>query len=132
MEAVFHHLCIQTNNYEASVAFYQKLGFVLKEETPNFHGRAYNSWLQLGAMYIELQTGKAPLTQIVDGDQMTGVVHFCLWVPDIEAYLTQCQLPEDCFKTKAGQKIYQVMGGNLCKFIAPEGTVIEIREKRGF
>ena len=132
MEAVFHHLCIQTNHYEESLAFYQKLGFVLKDETADFHGRAYNSWLQLGTMYIELQTGKGTLPQIVDGSQMTGVVHFCLWVADIKAYLAQCQLADNCFKKKNGQIIYQVMGGNLCKFIAPEGTVIEIREKRGF
>ncbi|MED0963155.1 VOC family protein [Bacillus paramycoides] len=54
-----HHICIQTNTYLETLAFYTKaLGFEIVEESPNFHGRAFNTWLKLGAFYIELQTGR--------------------------------------------------------------------------
>lgn len=54
MRPIFHHICIQANDYDQSLAVYQKLGFVLKNESKDFHGRSYNSWLQSGEFYIEL------------------------------------------------------------------------------
>ena len=55
-----HHICVQTNDYEASKRFYmQILGFSLVSETENFHMRAYNSWLRgPDGLMIELQTPK--------------------------------------------------------------------------
>ena len=54
-----HHVCIQTENYEASLDFYTRvLGFEVVSETTNFHGREYNTWLKLGNFMIELQTPK--------------------------------------------------------------------------
>lgn len=42
-----HHVCIQTEKYEESLEFYIKiLGFELVKESPNFHGRTFNSWLR--------------------------------------------------------------------------------------
>lgn len=54
-----HHICIQTNCYNESKMFYTDiLGFKLIQETKNFHGREYNTWLDLNGFMIELQTGK--------------------------------------------------------------------------
>ncbi len=35
------------------------------------------------------------------------------------------------FAEKDGKRIYEVEGGRLLKVIAPEGTVIELREREG-
>jgi len=41
-----HHICIQTNTYLETLEFYIKaLGFEIVEESPNFHGREFNTWL---------------------------------------------------------------------------------------
>ncbi|WP_086349603.1 VOC family protein [Candidatus Enterococcus clewellii] len=125
-----HHICIQTNDYEQSVAFYQQIGFTLVEETPDFHGRSYNSWLQLQDFYIELQTGKGTLKQH-DNKEYTGIAHFCLWMPDLKQFIQDSQFSEDVFIRKDGVIIYQVLGGSLCKARAPEGTIVEFREKQG-
>ncbi len=54
-----HHICIQTDNYEASKEFYVNiLGFEVMLETPNFHERDFNTWLIQGETRIELQTNK--------------------------------------------------------------------------
>lgn len=54
-----HHLCIQTNSYLETIEFYTKaLGFEVVQESPNFRGRDFNTWLKLGDFYIEFQTGK--------------------------------------------------------------------------
>ena len=64
-----HHLCIQTNSYLETIEFYTKaLGFEVVQESPNFHGRDYNTWLRLGDFYIEFQNrqtkGGETLTQV--------------------------------------------------------------------
>lgn len=132
MGPVFHHICIQTNEYNQSLSFYQKLGFVLKNESKFFHGRSYNSWLQLGEFYIELQTGKEYLGDSIDIEKSVGIVHFCLWVEDVQEFINEIEIDEDRFKRKNGAIIYQVAGGNLCKMSAPEGTIVEIRDKKSF
>lgn len=56
----FHHICIQTDQYKESLEFYVDiLGFKLIKETPDFHSRQYNSWLEQDGFFIELQTNKA-------------------------------------------------------------------------
>lgn len=128
---VIHHLCIQTNQYQASLTFYQKIGFELVKETPGFHGRAYNSWLKLGEFYIELQTGKNELSQY-NNQEYTGIVHFCIYVENLEEFIQGNQLSENLFLKKENQLIYQVGRTNLCKILAPEGTIIEIRDNKNF
>ncbi|MBS4214050.1 VOC family protein [Neobacillus rhizophilus] len=127
-----HHICIQANNYEESLKFYRDiLGFELIEEFPNFHNRYYNSWLKLGAFYIELQTGKVgeKLNSVKPTTQ--GIIHFCLWVDDlVKEVQTIKQLGYE-FILKNGEEIYQVENGCLCKLIAPEGTIVELRDNRG-
>ncbi|MFD1671666.1 VOC family protein [Agrilactobacillus yilanensis] len=124
---IMHHICIQTNDYPASLAFYQKLGFTIFKTSQNFHGRAYNTWLQLADFYIELQTGKTPLTAGTDLNH-TGLVHFGLMVSDLPSYVAQLALPDKCFRLKNKQVIYEVFGSRLCKVVAPEGTIIELRD----
>lgn len=127
-----HHICIQTNNYEESLKFYRDiLGFELIKEFPNFHNRHYNSWLKLGAFYIELQTGKIGENLNSVNTNTKGIVHFCLWVDDlVKEVQTIKQLGYD-FIRKTGKEIYQVENGSLCKLIAPEGTIVELRDNRG-
>lgn len=46
-EMRIHHVCIETTIYRESIEFYTKvLNFKLVKETPKFHGREYNSWLE--------------------------------------------------------------------------------------
>ncbi|WP_442599735.1 VOC family protein [Neobacillus sp. D3-1R] len=127
-----HHLCIQTDQYEKSVNFYQQaLGFSLVQEIPNFHNRDYNSWLRLGSFYIELQTGKKE-EYLADVNLLSkGMVHFCLWVEDLEKEVQHLKELGVHFLLKADKEIYQVENGYLCKIVAPEGTIIELRDNQG-
>lgn len=127
-----HHICIQTNNYQKSLDFYIKaLGFELVQESPQFHTRDYNSWLKLADFYIELQTGKADENLITISTNMEGIAHLCLWVEDLAAEVLFIKQLGYEFKLKNGHEIYRVENGNLCKLVAPEGTIIELRDNRG-
>lgn len=125
-----HHICIQTEKYHESVEFYTKiLGFEIVKETENFHNREFNTWLRLGLLMIELQTGKK-------GDKLNkwtslneGPVHLCFLVEDV--FREYEQIKEKgyrSFKNKNGQELYKVENGHLFKVKAPEGTEIEIRD----
>ncbi len=106
----FHHICIQTENYKQSLEFYTKiLGFEIIKETPNFHTRDFNTWLQLGSFMIELQTAKK-------GDKLNkwtslneGPVHLCFLVEDVhkeyEAIKKQGYIN---LKIKNGEEIYKL------------------------
>ncbi|WP_442603429.1 VOC family protein [Paenibacillus sp. KN14-4R] len=127
-----HHLCIQTNSYIETLRFYTEgLGFKLVHESPDFHGRSFNTWIQLGEFYIELQTGKH--NEIL-GDGNTnnqGLAHFCLWVEDLNAEVTRLRELGTEFLLKNSEYIYHVENGSLCKVKAPEGTIVELRDNKG-
>lgn len=126
-----HHICIQTDHYEESVQFYTRiLGFKLIKESPNFHSRQFNSWLQLNEMMIELQTNKENEELIEFNNRNKGIVHFCMVVDNIEEeYMHIKNLGFNGFKSKFGEDIYKVENGKLFKIIAPEGTIIEFRDQ---
>ena len=128
-----HHVCIQTKNYEASLEFYTKiLGFKLTKETKDFHTRAYNTWIEQDDFMIELQTGKGNEELAENNSKMTGITHMCFWVEDVKEEVERIkQLGYQNFKLKNSTEIYLVEGSPLSKIIAPEGTVIEIREEKG-
>lgn len=124
-----HHVCIQTNEYEASKTFYQNiLGFLLVKETRGFHGREYNTWLQLGDFYIELQTGKERLATYQK--EAEGIVHLAFEVDDLPKKVKELEsMGVNQFKKKGENIIYYVEGRGLCKLVAPEGTIIELKEE---
>ncbi len=135
-----HHICIQTNQYHESLAFYTRiLEFEMVKETPNFHGRGFNSWLRLGDFYIELQTPKVSEVEIsmlreaqtfepYNKDAL-GIVHFCLYCESLEAEYIRIQEAGFLdFLPKKGEVVYQVEEGKLLKMKAPEGTIIELRD----
>lgn len=127
-----HHICIQTNKYKESVQFYERaLGFELVQESPQFHGRAYNSWLKLGSFMIELQTAKKDEVLEKFNNQSEGIVHFCIWVNDLVGEVRRIKQLGYEFKLKDGNEIYKVENGSLCKIKAPEGTIIELRDNQG-
>ncbi|MCI0768559.1 VOC family protein [Bacillus sp. TL12] len=127
-----HHICIQTNNYKESIKFYENaLGFELIQESPNFHKRSYNSWLKLDSFYIELQTGKEKEQLGENNKNSQGIVHFCLWVPNLLEEMQKIKRLGYEFLLKNDQEIYKVENGSLCKVIAPEGTIIELRDNKG-
>lgn len=127
-----HHLCIQTNSYLETIEFYTKgLGFEVVQESPNFHGREFNTWLKLGAFYIELQTGKQHEILTPVNSNSEGLVHFCIWVEDLEFEVERLQRMKCNFIRKNEEIIYHVENGDLCKLIAPEGTIIELRNNQG-
>lgn len=126
----FHHICIQTNKYYDSITFYTKvLGFEMVEETKNFHGRHFNTWLRDGSFLIELQTPKIGHTFIEFDSNSEGVVHICFYVDDIQHEYQKIKGHGNIrFLNKGPDDIYEVEGGKLFKLIAPEGTVIEVRD----
>jgi len=127
-----HHLCIQTNVYLETLKFYTEgLGFKLAQETPNFHGRNFNTWLQLGDFYIELQTGKHNELLINGNTNSQGIVHFCLWVEDLQTEVSRLRELGAEFLMKNNEFIYHVENGSLCKIKAPEGTIVELRSNKG-
>lgn len=125
-----HHVCIQTEKYQESLDFYTKiLGFEILSETPNFHTRAFNTWLKLGDFMIELQTAKSGDTLNPWSNINEGIVHMCFLVDNIEEEYERIKsLGYNNFKVKNGKVIYDVEGGKLLKIKAPEGTEIEIRD----
>lgn len=127
-ELKFHHVCIQTNDYESSKDFYMNiLNFQLVDETKNFHGREYNSWLKLNDFYIELQTGKGELIRFDSNTE--SLAHFCLYTDDLSLVLKSIlDKGYNNFKRKNNDIIYKVLNGSLFKIVAPEGTIIEIRD----
>ena len=127
-----HHLCIQTNSYLETIEFYKRaLGFEVVQESPNFHGREFNTWLRLGNFYIELQTGKQSELLAQVNSNSEGLVHFCIWVEDLKVEVERLQKMNVNFIKKNEEIIYQVENGCLCKLIAPEGTIIELRNNQG-
>lgn len=129
MTLFVHHICIQTNTYEETKNFYLALGFSLSLETPNFHGRSYNTWLKLGDFYIELQTGKKTLNSF--NAESEGIQHFCLYTDNLEAIIDSLKDYSDNFIKKNDEIIYHVENGELFKIKAPEGTIIEFRNNSG-
>ncbi len=124
-----HHICIQTNTYEKSKQFYiDILGFKLIKETQNFHGRDFNTWLDLDGFMIELQTGKKPLDNY--NKEAEGIVHFALYEKNVDEFVSRIiNMSEINFKKKNGNIIYIVENSKLVKLIAPEGTIVEIRDE---
>lgn len=125
-----HHVCIQTSDYGASLDFYKRvLGFNVVIETPDFHGRDYNTWLKQGEFMIELQTPKAGDALEEWSSRNAGPVHLGFIVDDARAEYERIKgLGYMNFKKKDGEEFYRVKGKALFKIKAPEGTEIEIRD----
>lgn len=125
-----HHVCIQTNNYKASLDFYTHiLGFKVIQETKDFHNRAYNTWIEQDGFMIELQTGKKEDLLINVNSKSEGLVHMCFLVKDVQQEVKRIlNLGYKHFKLKNNNEIYEVEGSALSKVIAPEGTIIELRD----
>ncbi|MGL5349577.1 MAG: VOC family protein [Cetobacterium sp.] len=127
MNMRIHHVCIETSLYKESIEFYTRvLNFELVKETPDFHGREYNSWLELDGFYIELQTPKKEVK--LESEDREGIVHMCFYVEDLAKELERIAGVYNNFKLKNGEILYRIEGGNLFKVIAPEGTIIEFRD----
>lgn len=125
-----HHVCVQTENYEESLDFYTRiLGFEMINETPDFHGKAYNTWLKLNDFLIELQTPKKGEKFNKWSSRNAGPVHMAFMCDNVEEeYKRIRSLGYNDFKEKDGQFLYQVLGKTIFKINAPEGTQIEIRD----
>lgn len=128
-----HHICIQTSDYQASLAFYTKaLGFSIIQESKNFHGRAYNTWLDLEGFMIELQTAKIGQSFVTYNKNSRGIPHFSLFSEEFEHDYRRIKKSKLArFRQKNQQDIYVVEKGRLFKIEGPEGTIIEIRATVG-
>ncbi len=127
MKIEFHHVCIETNSYAESIAFYRDLfGFEILHETKDFHGRDYNTWLQQGKIIIELQTRKRN-SQEQETIGNIGLMHICFSVENLDAFILELER-KGFTGFLDGKKKYRVMDGYLSKLRAPEGTIIELRE----
>ncbi len=125
-----HHVCIQTANYKESLNFYNNiLGFEIINETKDFHGREYNTWLKLDNFMIELQTPKSKDNFNEWSNLNAGPVHLGFMVDNVEEEYERIRnLGYTDFKVKNGEIVYKVEGESLFKINAPEGTEIEIRD----
>ncbi|MDZ7548889.1 VOC family protein, partial [Clostridium perfringens] len=82
---MIHHICIQTEKYEESLDFYTRiLGFEMINETPNFHGRDFNTWVKLDNFMIELQTPKEGEKFNKWSSLNAGPVHMAFMVANVE------------------------------------------------
>ncbi len=126
-----HHICIQTNDYVKSKTFYcDTLGFELVQESPNFHTRGFNTWLCLDDFMIELQTAKEKNVLAPYNKESEGIVHFCLVSTSFDEDYKKLKCEASVvFRQKQGSDIYEVENGRLFKIVAPEGTIIEIRDQ---
>ncbi len=126
-----HHICIETDRYKESIDFYcSLLGFEILEETKNFHGREFNTWIKNKNVIIELQTPKLLSTEKIIPLNQKGIVHVCFIVDNLsKAIDLLIEKDFSSFRKKDGEIIYSVKGGDLAKITAPEGTVIELREE---
>lgn len=127
MDIHFHHICIETDDYAASMEFYCSIfGFVVIEENKDFHGRAYNTWLKKNDIIIELQTPKkkSDHTTVQSG---YGLKHICFTVDDLQSVVRALEKKSNV-KFYKERKIYEVMGGQLCKIVSPDHVIIELRE----
>lgn len=133
MSKYLHHVCIQTNDYRESLEFYLNvLQFNLEKESPNFHGREYNTWLSLGNFMIEMQTPKYDETFQKFSKSSEGIVHMCFYVEDIDSEYERIKSTGwNQFILKDGEVIYSVENGKLFKMLAPEGSIIEMRDNKG-
>ncbi len=128
-----HHICIETNCYQKSLRFYcEIMGFRVVKEIKDFHEREYNTWLKNKDILIELQTPKKNTEEkpCIEQSCANGVDHICFLVDDIQDEVKKIQSHAyDSFKKKESDIIYVVDGALLCKVVAPEGTVFELREQ---
>jgi glyoxylase I family protein len=133
MLRVLHHVCIETDSYEKSLDFYRDvLGFSVVKETRDFHGRKYNTWLKNVDILVELQTPKKKphALSLFLCPKRNGIDHICFLVDDIGKEVDRIVAAGHReFKEKDSSPIYRVEGVSLCKIVAPEGTVIELREQ---
>ena len=60
-----------------------------------------------------------------------GLVHFCLWVENLQQEVERLKELNSDFILKNGEIIYYVENGCLCKLRAPEGTIVELRDNKG-
>lgn len=127
---ILHHLCIETNDYESSVSFYKKVfNAECIKENKNFHNRDYISWFSIGSIKIELQTPKHGENSNESETNKTGIVHVAFYVENLdEEYKRLKDLNINSFVQKNGSDIYEVLGKKLMKIVAPEGTIIELRD----
>ena len=126
-----HHICIETDRYNESINFYcSLLGFGIIEETKDFHGREYNTWIKKENIIIELQTPKKEDASRNTSPAQTGIVHVCFIVDNLSVIIDMLlNRGFTSFRKKDDKIMYNVKGGYLAKITAPEGTVIELREE---
>lgn len=128
MNISFHHICIETNTYTESITFYQKVfAFEIIEESKEFHGREYNTWLKKNDVIIELQTPKKDYSTTNYQLGNVGLMHICFIITNLENEINKIkELGLTIFKDRKDK--YEVNGKYICKIVAPEGTIIELRE----
>lgn len=124
----FHHLCIHTANYDASLDFYTNLlGFELVKDDLYAPKRLHRAWLKRDSLMIELLSEKCNKAYSAYERNNQGITHLSFEVLDIEKAFEVANSFGARVKPKHGRAIYKIKGGLQFKLIAPEGTEIEIR-----
>jgi lactoylglutathione lyase len=120
------HFNLKTNDMDASIAFYAKLGFPEFLRLTQADGRTWIVYLRItDELYIELLPGG---TGRAGDQQAAGLNHLCLTTPDIEAtaaHLATVGIPlvSPLDPSKRG-----VDGNRGMWIVDPDGNRIEIME----
>ena len=130
MNLKLHHVCIQTECYHETLAFYRDtFGFEVVKEERGFHARDFNSWLQGAGIMLEVQTPKAGTRFLAWSKLNSGPVHLAFLVDDVRAAHDRVKRAGyNKFKRVNGSELYEIKGSLIFKVVAPEGTEIEVRE----
>lgn len=121
------HVAIKVRNLDASLAFYEKLGFPEILRLLNDKGEPWIVYLQVSeGVYLELFPG-GPANEMVAGPERTGVNHLCLTSSDLDA--TEAGLKKVGIGLSRPRKEGRGVDGNRGMWIEdPDGNRIEIME----
>jgi lactoylglutathione lyase len=120
------HMALKVNDLDASIAFYEKLGFPEVLRLLNKEGRPWIVYLRItDGTLLELFPGGDG--NPVPGPERTGLFHFCLTVSDIDA--AQEKLAAQGISLSQPRKEGAGIDGNRGMWIEdPDGHRIEIME----
>lgn len=124
MLKALHHTAIICSDLEASLAFYQKLGFVIVRKVRRDAQQDYLTMLQCGDITLEL-FAKPQAPQRLTLPEALGLRHLAFQVEDVAkvaAWLESLDIPTEPIREDA------INGGRFTFFRDPDGLPLELHE----